>query len=146
NGLHVFNVETGTWDPELCNDLGIPIEKLAPLVEPCQVVGGLLPSAPTEMGLEPGIPIIAGGLDAAAGALGAGVLLPGQTQEQGGQAGGMSICLDRPIRHKDLILGFHVLPGAWLLQGGTVGGGSLKWWRDILRIPEAAEYSYADMS
>ena len=66
---------------------------------------------------------MAGGLDAACGTLGAGVLHPGQTQEQGGQAGGMSICMDVCRADRRLILGAHVVPGLWLLQGGTVGGG-----------------------
>ena len=40
----------------------------------------------------------------------------------------MSICIDRCIPDSRLILGAHVVPGMWLLQGGTVGGGgSLKW-------------------
>ena len=71
---------------------------------------------------------MAGGLDAACCALGAGVVKPGQTQEQGGQAGGMSILVDQPLIHPKLILGYHVLPDLWLLQGGTVGGGgTLNW-------------------
>ena len=69
-----------------------------------------------------------GGLDAACGTLGAGVVHAGQTQEQGGQAGGMSICMDRVKADKRLILGNHVVPKLWLLQGGTVaGGGAVKW-------------------
>ena len=55
------------------------------------------------------------------------------TQEQGGQAGGMSIQVDSPLIHPKLILGFHVIPGQWLLQGGTVGGsGTLKWFNEQL--------------
>ena len=76
---------------------------------------------------------MAGGLDAACGTLGAGVFENGQTQEQGGQAGGMSICLDHPLAHKKLILSPHVVPGKWLLQGGSVGGGgTLKWFKQEL--------------
>ena len=42
----------------------------------------------------------------------------------------MSICTDKPLAHKKLILGTHVVPGMWLLQGGTVGGGgTLKWFK-----------------
>ena len=65
--------------------------------------------------------------------LGAGVIIEGQTQEQGGQAGGMSIQVDSPIVHPKLILGYHVIPNKWLLQGGTVGGGgTLKWFSQEL--------------
>ena len=56
------------------------------------------------------------------------MILPGETQEQGGQAGGMSICMDSYQADPRLILGFHVIPGKWLLQGGTVGGGGVMRW------------------
>lgn len=52
----------------------------------------------------------------------------GQTQEQGGQAGGMSICIDECKSDIRLILGAHVVPDLWLLQGGTVGGGGAVNW------------------
>ena len=79
-----------------------------------------------------GIPVIAGGLDAAVGALGAGVVRLGQTVDQGGQAGGMLMSVDRVIVEPLLIFSHHVLPGQYLLQSGTVGGGSLGWFRDVL--------------
>ena len=53
---------------------------------------------------------------------------PGETQEQGGQAGGMSICIDTYQADPRLILGYHVVPGRWLLQGGTTGGGGVMRW------------------
>lgn len=59
---------------------------------------------------------------------GAGVIHPGETQEQGGQAGGMSICMDEYKADPRLILGYHVVPGQWLLQGGTTGGGGVMRW------------------
>jgi xylulokinase len=86
---------------------------------------------------------VAGGLDAACGTLGAGVIETGQTQEQGGQAGGMSICTDAYAADIRLILGMHVVPGRWLLQGGTTGGGgALKWLRDTV----CPELSFEEMS
>ena len=40
----------------------------------------------------------------------------------------MSICMDSYQSDPRLILGFHVIPGKWLLQGGTVGGGGVMRW------------------
>jgi len=80
-----------------------------------------------------------GCLDAAAGALGAGVARLGQTLDQGGQAGGMALSVDRVVVEPRLIFSHHVLPGQYLLQSGTVGGGSLAWFRDTLGQAEAAE-------
>lgn len=132
-GLHVFNMKNGKWDDQFCDELGIPREKL-PTIYPChQIVGEITKEAAQATGLAQGTPVAAGGLDAACGTLGAGVIDVGQTQEQGGQAGGMSICVNKPLAHPKLILGFHVVPDLWLLQGGTIaGGGSLKWFKEQL--------------
>ncbi|MGE5613736.1 MAG: xylulokinase [Bacillota bacterium] len=132
-GLHCFNMKTGKWEDEFCEELGIAREKLPEIYACHEVVGEVTGKASEETGLPKGIPVVAGGLDACCGTLGAGVIRKGQTQEQGGQAGGMSICLDEATAHPRLILSFHVVPDLWLLQGGTVGGGgSIKWFREEL--------------
>ena len=142
-GLACFDMRKGCWDDGMCETLGIP-RKILPEIFPChQIVGKLTKEAAEQMGLAEGIPVAAGGLDAACGTLGAGVVSPGQTQEQGGQAGGMSICIDQYAADPRLILGFHVVPGRWLLQGGTTGGGgALKWLRETM----CPELSFAEMS
>lgn len=127
-GIHCFDIRKGTWDLELCRDLGIPAGFLPDLVPCHNVIGTVTPKAARECGLCPGTPVVAGGLDAACGALGAGVIHAGETQEQGGQAGGMSICMDTYKADPRLILSFHVVPGMWLLQGGTTGGGGVMRW------------------
>ena len=127
-GLHCFNMRTGKWDTEMCETLGIPVSFLPELVPCHQIIGTVTAKAAEETGLKEGTPVVAGGLDAACGTLGAGVIHPGETQEQGGQAGGMSICIDEYAADPRLILGYHVVPDQWLLQGGTVGGGGVMRW------------------
>lgn len=127
-GLHCFDMRTGAWDEEMCRKLGIPMGFLPEIVSCDHVVGTVTRKAAQECGLAEGTPVVAGGLDAACGTLGAGVIHPGETQEQGGQAGGMSICMDEYKADPRLILGYHVVPGQWLLQGGTTGGGGVMRW------------------
>ncbi|MBL8134461.1 MAG: carbohydrate kinase, partial [Anaerolineae bacterium] len=98
------------------------------------------------IGLNPGVPVIAGCLDAASGALGAGVTRLGQTNEQGGQAGGFAVSLDRVVVEPQLIFSHHVLPGQYLLQAGTVGGGSLGWFRDVFGQIEVDAAALLDAS
>ena len=142
-GLACFNMQKGCWDDDACEELGIPRKLLPEIVNCHQVIGTLTKEAAEQTGLKEGTPVVAGGLDAACGTLGAGVVKPGQTQEQGGQAGGMSICIDQYAADPRLILGFHVVPGQWLLQGGTTGGGgALKWLRETM----CPELSFAEMS
>lgn len=127
-GLHCFDMKRGVWDEDMCRKLGIPMEFLPDIVSCDTVVGTVTEQAARESGLAVGTPVVAGGLDAACGTLGAGVIHPGETQEQGGQAGGMSICMDTYKADPRLILGYHVVPGQWLLQGGTTGGGGVMRW------------------
>ncbi|MCD8013242.1 MAG: xylulokinase [Lachnospiraceae bacterium] len=127
-GLHCFDMHTGTWNLDMCGKLGIPSEFLPPIYPCDSVIGTVTEEAARQTGLAVGTPVVAGGLDAACGALGTGVLHDGETQEQGGQAGGMSICTDTYRADPRLILSYHVVPGKWLLQGGTTGGGGVMRW------------------
>lgn len=127
-GFHFFDMTNGTYNAEMAEKLDLSLDLVAPLMHSHEVVGGVTAEVAALTGLKEGTPVVAGGLDAACCTLGAGVIQVGQTQEQGGQAGGMSICLNGPKIHPKLILGYHVVPNMWLLQGGTTGGGgTLNW-------------------
>lgn len=136
-GYHFFDIARERWDAGAAAQIGIPLDKLPRLCPCTEVVGTLSPTAAEQMALLAGVPVIAGCLDAAAGALGSGVTRLGQTNEQGGQAGGFAISLDRVVVEPRLIFSHHVLPGQYLLQAGTVGGGSLGWFRDLLGLADA---------
>lgn len=132
-GWHCFDQKTLNFDEGLTKEFGIPERFITKPVASDSFVGRVTKEASEATGLLLGAPVVAGGLDAACATLGAGVVSPGQAQEQGGTAGGMSICLDRAAAHPDLILSAHVIPNRWLLQGGTAGGGaSLKWFSEQL--------------
>ena len=79
---------------------------ILPEIHACHdIIGTVTEEAAAQCGLAPGTPVAAGGLDAACGTLGAGVIHSGETQEQGGQAGGMSICTDTYQADERLIPG-----------------------------------------
>jgi xylulokinase len=143
-GYQCFDMRKGCWDTDAIHALGIR-PGLIPELSACHAIAGTVTrEAALATGLAEGTPVAAGGLDAACGSLGAGVFRRGQTQEQGGQAGGMSICMDRYCADIRLILGYHVVPGLWLLQGGSVGGGgALKWLREIISASGFEEMSAA---
>jgi len=131
-GYHLFDTRRRRWDEGAARALGIPLEKMPPLYQSCDVVGRVTDAAARETALAPGTPVIAGAVDVAAGALGAGVVRPGQTVDQGGQAGGMAMSVERVVVEPRLILSHHVIPGQYLLQSGTVGGGSLGWFHHLV--------------
>lgn len=127
-GVHFFDTTNMRYDNELTKEMGLNPNLFPPAFACHEIVGKVTEKAAIETGLASGIPVVAGGLDAATGTLGCGVLENGETQIQGGQAGGMSICEDEPRSAKELIISPHVVPGRWLLQGGTVGGGGVLRW------------------
>lgn len=135
-GYHFFDIRREQWDEWAAKQIGAPLEKFPPLFQSCQIVGQVTKSAASVTGLAAGTPVIAGGLDAAAGSLGAGVARLGQTVDQGGQAGGMALSVDQVVVEPRLIFSHHVVPGQYLFQSGTVGGGSLGWFRDTLGLRE----------
>jgi xylulokinase len=126
--------------------MGIPLDKLPRLRACTEIAGTVTTQAAALTGLRAGIPVIVGCLDAASGALGAGVTRLGQTNEQGGQAGGMAVSLDHVVVEPQLIFSHHVLPGQYLLQAGTVGGGSLGWFRDVFGQSEPGADSRIEQS
>ena len=142
-GFHCFDMRQDRWDERAAASLGIPLDRLPPLRAIDEVAGVVTAAAASRTGLAEGTRVLVGGLDAAVGALGGGVTRPGQTQDQGGQAGGMGMSVTSVVVEPRLILSQHVLPGQYLLQSGTVGGGALGWFREILGRPEA---SFEDLS
>jgi xylulokinase len=147
-GYHFFDIKRERWDKAAAEQLGIPLEKMPPLYA-CTAIGGQVTArAAAETGIAAGTPVIVGCLDAASGALGAGVTRLQQTNEQGGQAGGMAVSLDHIVVEPNLIFSHHVLPGQYLLQAGTTGGGSLGWFRDVLAQtdPSTAKTPFEQLS
>ncbi|MCI5957509.1 MAG: FGGY family carbohydrate kinase [Clostridiales bacterium] len=130
-GWNCFDMARGVWNRQLARELGVETRLLPDIHECCEIIGRVTAEAAALTGLTAGTPVVAGGLDAACSALGVGVTQAGQTQEQGGQAGGMSICMETCAPNPALILSRHVIAQRWLLQGGTTGGGgALKWFRE----------------
>ncbi|HML20620.1 MAG TPA: FGGY family carbohydrate kinase [Aggregatilinea sp.] len=137
-GYHFFDMRRDVWDAGAAGTIGVPLDKMPRLCPSTEIVGAVTAQAAADTGLAAGIPVLAGCLDAASGALGAGLTRLGQTNEQGGQAGGMAVSLDRVVVEPRLIFSHHVVPGQYILQAGTVGGGSLGWFRDTLGQVEAS--------
>ena len=126
------NSAEGQWSEELCSELGIDVRRLPRIVEPWTVVGELSPEAAMDFGLRPGIPVAAGCGDTAAGALGAGVVIPGMLLDTAGTASVLACCTDRFVadtRHKALIVMRSVIPGIWNPLAYVGGGGlALSWY------------------
>jgi len=125
------------WSEELIDSFGIP-RHLYPRVAPCQaVIGALTPPAAQALGLQAGIPVIAGGEDTSAAGLSAGVARPGQAMLSLGTGGSVYVAQDRPVAHPQLLTFAHVLEQQWFVGGTIVAfGAALAWCKDLLGVAD----------
>ncbi len=76
-GTVLFNLKERNWSKSVLEKLEIPAEWLPPTFEGPEVTGTITAEAAKETGLAVGTPVMAGGGDQAAGAVGAGAVTPG---------------------------------------------------------------------
>jgi len=125
------NAAEGKWSAELCEAIGIDMQRLPRIVEPWTVVGELSSEAARDFGLKPGTPVAAGCGDTAAGALGAGVVKPGMLLDTAGTASVLACCTNRFVadtKHRALIVMRSVVPGIWNPLAYVGGGGLALGW------------------
>lgn len=124
----------GTWSRELCDRLGMDIEKLPQIVEPWRVIGEVSQEAARDFGLAAGTPIAAGAGDTAANALGAGIVRPGMVLDVAGTAAVLAGCTDQFVadeKNRALLNMRSVIPGLRNPLAYIAGGGiALRWFRD----------------
>jgi len=65
------------WSPSLTGRMGIPLDKLPRIVDGAAVAGGLTPGAAGQLGLRAETPVVAGGGDVSATAIGSGAVADG---------------------------------------------------------------------
>ena len=121
------------WSDRLCQKLGIPMDKLPPILPSTAVVGHLKDSSVIAAGLSEGTPVVIGGGDTACASLAAGIMRDGDICESTGTTDVLTVCTQIPAFRQEYINRCHVVPGAWLYQGAMSHiGSSLSWCRDTL--------------
>jgi xylulokinase len=101
------------------------------------VIGYLTVEAAYECGLRAGTPVAAGLGDTAAGALGAGVVHPGQLLDTAGTAAvlGISTAEFRPDQSRTLLAMRCAVPGQWMSLAYLAGGDLVRWLPQALGAP-----------
>jgi ribulokinase len=100
--------------------------------------GTLTPQAADALGLQAGVPVAAGGIDAHVGMLGLDALRPGQLGLILGSSSVQITQTERPVFDASFWGPFEdtILRGRWLLEMGQVSTGSvLRWYRDNMAPP-----------
>lgn len=128
---HNFDLRELAWNRLWSEAFDICHQLLPELHHSGDSVGYVTSQAAAQTGLPEGTPVVAGGLDTPASALGAGVVGPGLAYHSAGQAGSIGICVDHPVDAQGLVCLPYVLPRRWMLEGAmTSTGAALRWFRD----------------
>ncbi len=139
SGTLLLDVAKRSWSKELLSKLEIDPSLLPPCYESPEVSGKVSAVGSAASGLAEGTPVVGGGGDQAAGAVGNGIVRPGAVSATMGTSGVV-------FAHTQE-LGFdplgrlhrfcHAVPGAWHVMGVVLAaGGSLQWYRNELATAE----------
>jgi xylulokinase len=135
SGTILMDLKRRDWSEEVLSTLGIPRDWMPPLYEGPQITGRLTPVAAAATGLKAGIPVMAGGGDQAAQAVGVGAVEPGVVALTVGTSGVVFATTPSAlIEPEGRLHSFcHAVPGAWHFMGVMLSAaGSLQWYRDSL--------------
>ncbi len=149
-GTILFDLAARDWSGEVLDALGIDKRWLPATFEGPEVTGTVTAEAAALTGLRPGTPVVAGGGDQAAAAVGLGSVEPGIPSLSLGTSGVVFVTTDGPtVQPEGRLHAFcHAVPDRWHLMGVMLSAaGSLRWYRDTVApglgfgrlVEEAAE-------
>lgn len=133
SGTLLVDIKKRDWSNEVLDALDIPASWLPRTHEGPEMTGFVTSEAAQLTGLKDGMPVIAGGGDQAAQAVGVGAVQPGIVALTLGTSGVVFASTSQPLIEPDgrLHAFCHSVPGAWHLMGVMLSaGGSLHWYRD----------------
>lgn len=134
SGTLLLDVGARTWSPEILEALEIDAGWLPRVHEGPEVTGTVRDEVAAQLGLRRGLPVVAGGGDNAAAAVGAGVSAPGALLASLGTSGVLFAPAEgfRPDPSGRVHAFAHALPDTWHLMAVILSaGGSLRWWSDV---------------
>jgi sugar (pentulose or hexulose) kinase len=136
----LLDIQAQDWWPEMMAYVGLDPDRLGRLMKPGEPVGILRRQAAEELGLSTRTVAVAGSMDQAIAALGAGNIAPGMVVESTGGALGVVASLNAPLfdPQRRIPCYLHAVPDTYcLLPWGQTAGMALKWFRDQFFALEA---------
>jgi xylulokinase len=134
-GTQLFDLAARDWSPVMLETLGIDPAWMPPTHEGPEVTGVVSEAAAAATGLRAGTPVVAGGGDQAANAVGTGVVGPGTMALSLGTSGVVFAATDAPLYEPaGRVHAFcHAVPGRWHLMSVMLSAaGSMRWFRDAV--------------
>ncbi len=143
-GMLLFDLKRRDWSDEVLDKLQIPRMWLPKTFEGTEITGTITQQVAEETGLRSGTPVVGGGGDQAAQAVGVGAVEPGIVALTLGTSGVVFASTSEPvIEAQGRLHAFcHAIPQTWHLMGVMLSAaGSLKWYRDTF----ASNWGYDDL-
>jgi sugar (pentulose or hexulose) kinase len=141
----VFGLQAGDWDPDLLEALGLPATLWPPVRASWDVVGTIRPTLAARLGLPASTPVVLGGADSQACALGAGVVRPGPVSEMAGSSTCLNAAVPEPLEQLLVTHYPHVVPGMFTTETGiNTTGTAVAWVADLLYGGRRSRASSAD--
>lgn len=134
-GTLLLDLQRRDWSTEVLDKLEIPRGWLPPTHEGPQVTGEISANAAAATGLRAGTPVVGGGGDQAAQAVGVGAVEEGIVALTLGTSGVVFATVNEPfIEPEGRLHAFcHSVPERWHLMGVMLSAaGSLRWYRDTV--------------
>ena len=134
-GMLLFDLQQRDFSTDLLNTLDIPRAWMPQTFEGPEITGAISSMAAAATGLQAGIPVVGGGGDQAARAVGVGAVIPGIVSLALGTSGVVFATTRGPfVEPQGRLHAFcHSVPGAWHFMGVMLSAaGSLQWYRDTL--------------
>lgn len=134
-GTVLFDLATRDWSAELFAALDLDPELFPSTFEGTDITGTINDAAARLTGLRAGTPVVGGGGDQAANAVGVGAVTDGVVALSLGTSGVVFTTTDEPrIEPEGRLHAFcHAVPGKWHLMGVMLSAaGSLRWFVDEL--------------
>jgi sugar (pentulose or hexulose) kinase len=124
----VYDLSAGAWDRRMLADLDLDPALFPPVRPSSAIVGGLRPAVAARVGLADGLPVVLGGADSQACALGAGVIAPGPVSEMAGSSTCLNAAVPRPLEVLAVTHYPHVVPGPFTTETGiNTTGAAVAW-------------------
>jgi xylulokinase len=135
SGTILFDLAARTWSPEVLEALDLHSELFPPTFEGPEITGTVSSEAAAATGLLAGTPVMAGGGDQSANAVGVGAVSPGIVALSLGTSGVVFATTEGPaVEPRGRVHAFcHAVPHRWHMMGVMLSAaGSLRWLRDAL--------------
>ena len=129
----MFGIRERAWDPGLLADLDLDPSLFPAVRRSDSILGGLRPAVAARVGLPSGLPVVVGGADSQACALGAGVVAAGPVSEMAGSSTCLNAAVPEPLDVLAVTHYPHVVAGPYTTETGiNTTGAAVAWLAGLL--------------